>query len=161
MANQHSTTKLIDQVYSAVESDSAECIPWKGYSDSGYGRVRFQGKFHRAHRLVLQLATGLSGEGLFACHDPKVCTTTLCINPLHLRWDTPEANSADKYLAGTEQTGVRNPYAKLIEDDVLVIYESNDRQIDIAARYGIAQSAVSKIKTGVRWNHLTGHGQPR
>lgn len=54
---------------------------------------------HYAHRVALSLADGVPLDervGLEACHQPW-CNNYQCVNPAHLRWDTPAANRADRY----------------------------------------------------------------
>ena len=53
------------------------------------------------HRIVLWARCGPppSAAKYQACHckpDGVVCPSSYCINPYHLRWDTPKANAADR-----------------------------------------------------------------
>ncbi len=50
--------------------------------------------------------------------------------------------------------GERNGSAKLSEAQVLAIRSDGRLQREIAADYGIAQSAVSMIKSGAKWGWL-------
>ena len=54
--------------------------------------------------------------------------------------------------------GTSNPRAKLTEDDVRDVRRQlaqGERQIDIAARFGVTQAQVSAIKFGKTWAHIT------
>ena len=54
--------------------------------------------------------------------------------------------------------GIKNARAKLTEDDVRSIRHQlaqGERQIDIAARFGVTQVQVSAIKLGKSWASLT------
>lgn len=52
------------------------------------------------------------------------------------------------------QRGAGNPFHKLTEAQVLAIRSNPNRHQDIADEYGVATSAISKIKTRQRWAHL-------
>ena len=99
-----------------------KCWPWTGASNKArvkrYGCVRGQdyngnggkeAKRRSAHRVALQLATGIAGTGSHAAHD-NGCTTSLCCNPAHLRWTTCQDNNLDvaekKHL---KKNGVADP----------------------------------------------------
>jgi len=46
-------------------------------------------------------------------------------------------------------------FAKLTEAEVAQIHvalAAGERQVDIAARYGVSQTAISRIKIGKAWN---------
>jgi DNA-directed RNA polymerase specialized sigma subunit len=48
-----------------------------------------------------------------------------------------------------------SPLAKLTEQLAIAILNDEERtQEQIAAHYGVSQSLVSAIKTGVRWRHV-------
>lgn len=76
-----------------------------------------------------------------------------CISPRHLSWKTPAENEADKLIHGTHQYGEQNPVAKLTAAQVDEIRHLRGRlrQREIAERYGISQSNVSMIQSGVTW----------
>lgn len=76
-----------------------DCVLWP-YSRTakGYGYLTYERRSVRAHRLALLLAAGPPPEDRpIACHS---CDTPSCVNPRHLRWDTPQANSADMVARG-------------------------------------------------------------
>jgi hypothetical protein len=97
------------------------------------------------------------------------CDTPACINPAHLSVGTNIDNVADRHrkerdargdrngarLHPETRRGARNGRAKLSADDVASVRAAlsrGDRQVDIAARFGVKQSAISKIKRGALWN---------
>lgn len=79
-----------------------------------------------------------------------------CVNPRHLRWATPVENAADKERHGTVIWGERHGGAKLTSDDVRHIIQLRGTipQKDIAARFGVAESCISKILNGGGWKRL-------
>lgn len=55
---------------------------------------------------------------------------------------------------GVRQRGNCNPMAKLSDDDVRLIRTMPGTQREIAAKFGVAQAAISKIRLGKRWKHV-------
>lgn len=77
------------------------CVLWSfGRTTKGYGCVMVSpGVIKTAHRAALAMHTGYDpGRGYAACHAPRVCKSTLCVTPAHLRWATYAENEADKKL---------------------------------------------------------------
>lgn len=69
--------------------------------------------------------------------------------PTNLRYDTHAGNHADKLVHGTHYCGERHWNAKLTDAQVVEIRRAPGPIAAIADKYGIAQSAVSKIKHGL------------
>src|SRR5690606_27498659 len=105
-------------------------------------------------------------DGLLVCHK---CDTRSCGNPDHLFLGTHKDNSMDMWRKGRAEAiresvrvrasqGVRSgvkgasPNAKLTWDQANQIREAVGLLKEIARKFGVSPSAVSKIKTGVRWN---------
>jgi HNH endonuclease len=121
------------------------------YSRSrGYATVTLYGverKSFLVHRLVLETFVGECPENMEACHNDGDKTNNSLDN---LRWDTKSNNGHDKKKHGTLKC------QKLSDQDVKdilwMLSLGTLYQKDIALMYGILQSQVSRIKTGVRWN---------
>jgi hypothetical protein len=107
------------------------------------------------HRLVLEAVVGPCPVGQECRH--------LDGNPGNnhvgnLAWGTHTENMADRVRHGTSNRGVRNGNARLTEDDVVEIRRRLGQGMlhrEIASLFGVRQPAISLIKTGKRWAHLT------
>jgi hypothetical protein len=151
------------------------CWPWKGSRGrTGYGRLRPQanlGDQRLAHRAAWTLARGPIPAGLRVLHS---CDNRACCNPRHLFLGTQADNMADCKRKGRAAAGDRNGTrtrpdrvrrgersgrAKLTAADVCAIRReaaSGALQREIAARYGIDRSVVSRIVAGLAWRPLEG-----
>lgn len=138
--------------------DASGCWLWTGAKYyNGYGVFRMEDGNHTAHRCSWMLHRGSVAEGLDVCH---TCDVRGCVNPDHLFLGTKSENMMDCSKKGRHahpnrvKRGADNGRAKLTVDDVLAIRASTERQVDLAARYGITQTNVSAIKTRKAWAHL-------
>ena len=121
------------------------CFLWGGsIFASGYGLVHFNGKNHRAHRVVWRLANGPIPKGMEVCHR---CDIPWCVNIDHLFWGTHSDNMKDRLLKGRYKTKLNNLEVSAIKLD--------DRtRKEIAAEYGISYSTVRDIKSGRRREYV-------
>lgn len=62
---------------------------------------------------------------------------------------------ADMSAKGRSLKGVDNGNSKLDDDKVRYIMASDKTQWDLAHKFGVSQSLVSAIKTGLRWSHVS------
>lgn len=104
----------------------------------------------RVHKLVLEAFVGLCPEGLECCHNDGNSFNNHISN---LRWDTHKSNIHDRITHGTSNRGERCGTAKLTLEQVNAIRKDTRLQRLIAADYGIAESMISRIKNGKRWQH--------
>jgi hypothetical protein len=66
------------------------CWEWTGWKNSrGYGRVRYNGKFKQAHRIIYELLNGELPRYLVLDH---LCRNKGCVNPSHLEPVTNKEN---------------------------------------------------------------------
>ena len=132
------------------------CRIWVGgFYPDGYGKMSWEGKYQRVHRLAWRAWKGPIPKGKLVCHH---CDTPACIAHGHLFIGTHADNVADKMRKGRESRkgskGITHPNTDLTEEQVLIIFHSPDRQIDLAKRFGVQQAAISKIKRKKTWGHL-------
>jgi hypothetical protein len=104
----------------------------------------------RVHKLVLEAFVGKCPEGMEGCHNDGNSFNNHIDN---LRWDTHKSNIHDRIKHGTSNRGERCGTAKLTLDQVRAIRKDDRLQRLIAKDFGIAESMVSRIKNGVRWQH--------
>ena len=135
--------------------DLEKCWPWVGaVNDGGYGIVSWHGTVYLAHRIAAWLLGFVthpagpadragSGFVLHSCDYPRCC------NPTHFDVSTLAQNQREAYERGLRvplRGGLTHPNAKLLPEEVLSIRASADRQMDLAATYGVSQRAISLIK---------------
>lgn len=147
--------------YSAPPNERG-CVLWLSYCrPDGYGEVHHDGRLWRVHRLSWTLRNGPIPAGKVLCHR---CDVPACRADDHLFLGTHADNVADKIAKGRHfhgeamallQRGEKNRSAKISEADALAIRSARGLQREIAEQYGISQSAVSLIKLGKNWSHLS------
>lgn len=146
-----------------------ECWPWLGTIDKdGYGVIKIAHRQYRAARLVLSDEVGNLGPEEVTRH---TCDNRACCNPRHLLRGTPADNARDasdrnRLTTGDDHwarqhperlRGERNPAARLTRADVLSIrarYAAGEKQIPLAAAFGVTQSYISQIVRRRIWAHL-------
>lgn len=148
--------RLVDK-----DGDWDECWVWKGsVTSAGYGtftlstspRVTVQ-----PHRFSWQLAHGPIAAGYYVLHR---CDNPLCVRLSHLFIGTHADNMADMARKGRNRQpkGEANAWAKLTDGDVReirrLLADGGMSQQRIGQRFGIHQTAVSKIKLGQGWKHV-------
>ena len=128
----------------------AACWPWTGGRDrKGYPKGKYEGRTIRAHRVYACVP-----QDMLACH---VCDNPPCCNPAHIVPGTPLFNNRDRATKGrnADKRGEKHHLAKITEEDVRAIRAATGTQAAIAAQYGVNQAAVSMIRSGKRWGHVT------
>lgn len=134
-----------------IETD--ECVLWPhGQQGNGYGQINIGGRIQRTHVLACEYHHGPKpSPKLEVAHS---CGVRHCMNGRHLRWATIAENQADRVKHGTDNRGERCASAKLTAPQVIEILASNERGIDLAARFGISQQTISSIRHHRTWLHL-------
>ena len=132
------------------------CWIWRGAPDcDGYGIITSGGKNILAHRFSYTFHIGPIPEGLLVCHK---CDNRICVRPDHLFTGTVQDNNKDRdqkgRCRGGGHPGERCGHAKLKNQDIIEIRKSSATQKELAARFGVVQSCVHKIKRGLTWRHL-------
>lgn len=97
---------LLERVETLTSKPEGEngCWRWHGhFNDYGRPRIHQRGKQHVVARLVLEAQTGPAPDGKpYACHD---CGNGWCVNPNHLRWDSPTENARDQSRENYDEHG--------------------------------------------------------
>jgi hypothetical protein len=76
-----------------------ECWCYPQIDNGGYAKVRYDGRYTTASRLVLCAATNKPlSYGMDACHRTPLCRFRNCINPDHLFWETHAENCRRREL---------------------------------------------------------------
>jgi hypothetical protein len=132
------------------------CWEWQGARNSaGYGVLKPHGRQRRAHRVAWELTYGPIPAGLIVCH---ACDTPACCNPAHLLLGTHGGNSTDKVAKHRQVHGERVNTAKLTRTQVAAIrarYAAGGLTlVQLAAEYGVSDSAIHFIIAGKTWRHL-------
>lgn len=120
------------------------CWVWMaGLGQSGYARVKRNGKAQQVSRLLL----GLTDSKQSALHH---CDNPACVNPYHLYAGTQKQNIHDKIKRGRQNLpkGERHHNVKLTDQNVQEIrqlYAQGILQKTLAARFGVRQDHISRI----------------
>jgi len=134
------------------KSTPTECWLWKASTRGGYGQF-WCGKNVFAHRLSFYLANGYWPETV-----DHLCRNKLCVNPAHLEGVSVREN-VQRYMR-TEYPIVLKPRKqyrrglKLSIDEpetIRSLFEQGMTQREIAQKFGIHQTTVSKIVLRRRW----------
>lgn len=140
--------------YSYVRKTSS-CWFWTGAKASnGYGNIRRNGRNTSTHQFAYEMEHGSVPEGMELLH---WCDNKLCVRvaPGHVQVGSHMENVRDcvskgnhahgeshgkSVLSGRQVRSIRRKYAK-----------GTVTQRELAAEYGVVQSAISKIVTGSHW----------
>lgn len=116
--------------------------------DDGYGSLRFKTQRWLAHRLSWCAHRSSVPAGVFVCHK---CDVPACVNPDHLFLGTHQENMDDMIRKDRGAAGERHGATKLTADQVAAILLDERLLGEIAAEYGVTQTAIYNIKRGARW----------
>lgn len=132
----------------------SDCWIWMDkLSDAGYALLRGRRAEHYAHRLIYKLLNGDIPFDLVVMHS---CDTPSCINPKHLSLGTRADNNKDRDNKGRHIAlrGEAHGSAKLTKDAVLDIRSSRRPLKDLALKYNVSLSMISKVRAGDNWSHI-------
>jgi len=119
-----------------------DCWEWlAGKDKNGYGKITFNAKETRAHRLSYEIHYGVIPNGFFVCHK---CDNPSCVNPKHLFLGSPLDNMQDMILKGRKITSPK--LSKTSVKEIRHKYaQGNISQIKLAKEYGVSQQVISAI----------------
>ena len=89
-------------IFEHLSFSGDECLIWPfRRGETGYGRVRWEGKQRNVSRIVCGLVNGEppspEHQAAHSCGNGRGG----CANPKHLTWKTPQENQADRLVHGT------------------------------------------------------------
>ena len=125
----------------------SDCIEWtRAKTKGGYGLIWNEKKLKYIHRLTYENAHNVTLKRTdYVCHS---CDNPSCYNIEHLFLGNAEVNNKDREKKNRTAVGYSLPHTRLSEQDVFDIIElrkNGEKTVDIAKRYDIDQSHVSKI----------------
>lgn len=143
-------------------STTDSCIEWPyAKNRMGYGVLRAAGRNHLAHRFILSLVSPPPDETHHAAHLPVVCHNSACVNPRHLSWETPMANTHHKYIDQTMLKGEQMNTAKLTRLDVAAIISTPLGVKAASEFFGVSTSQIKRIRNGQSWGWVHQHPRAR
>lgn len=143
---------------------SDACWPWlANRRRRGYGSFKIASGRHGprggrrwatklAHRASWSIAFGRIPDTMHVLHR---CDNPPCVNPAHLFLGTALDNIRDRHAKHRDarQQGESHGAAKLTAAQVEEIRAARASQSEIAARFGLEPSHVSRIRRGKSWAH--------
>lgn len=133
-----------------------DCWQWMAMkSADGYGAIRNMGKRLIASRYSYEYHNNtIIPKGLLVCHS---CDNPPCTNPKHLFLGTMSDNIMDASRKGllNRAKGEKSGRAKLNNEQVIEIFRSTENPKILAAYYGVEIKAITRIKSGINWSHIT------
>jgi hypothetical protein len=135
------------------------CWIWMGSTGrNGYGQIherrnRKQIAF-AVHRLAWELHCGKIPTGMLICHR---CDIKTCINPDHLFLGSYADNINDSIKKGRRtynNSGTKNPRAKLNLSNVREIRASKEKIQKLADKYGVNNTQISRIRLYKTWRDI-------
>jgi hypothetical protein len=137
-----------------------QCWNWVGSTmqkRGGYGQLRLNGTTYKAHRVSWLIHFGKLPDEPVLRH---MCNNPLCCNPTHLlpgsyKDNHDDMRQANRMFVPVSPKGEEHHSSRLTEDQVLAIFQSDRPGTELAAKYGVTKSMISRIRTGRSWKHVT------
>lgn len=143
---------LLEKVLANSRED-ADCLVWARGCCNGHPAMRWAGKTQLVRRLLWVESRGTIPAGRVV---RLSCGTVNCVNPAHLKLSTYKAIAKECGAMGLMSGPVRSAniaavkragkQARISQEDARAIRTSEETGHKLAARYGISQATVSKIK---------------
>lgn len=125
-----------------------QCWEWTGRkSSAGYGKMTDE---TMAHRWAYEYFNGPIPDSLYILHS---CDNKTCVNPAHLRVGTHAENMQDARERNRFHRREKCHNAKVTAEIADYIRRNPDKLKlkELAAKFGIANSTASYIRSGKTW----------
>ena len=133
----------------------AGCWVWMGSTQvRGYGEIISNNRKHLAHRASYEAFVGKIPKGMYVCH---ACDNVACVNPNHLFLGTQKQNLQDMANKGRSTRGVKNPMAKLTEEQVKEIkqgFAAAKTDMELAKQFNMSRQGINGIRKGKLWSYV-------
>jgi hypothetical protein len=154
-----SNTTPHDQFWARLDTTSSPtgCWLWTGAKDPcGYGNLKRDGRYSKAHRVAYELANGPIPKGVRVLHR---CDNPPCCNPDHLFLGSQRDNIVDRNTKGRGNyaVGTGHYLTRLTEDDVREIrrlHAEGTKQSVLAARYNLGRTTLWLIVHRHTWKEV-------
>jgi len=103
------------------------------------------------HRFIYEQVHGAIPRGKVIMH---TCDKRDCINITHLKMGSAEDNRLDMIAKGRGVKGTQQHLAKLNDNKVKKILESNKSNIFLAKQYNVTTTTIRGIKNRYTWKHV-------
>lgn len=128
------TTKVLNRFNRKIRKGKG-CWRWTGAKSNGYGIVRIDNKNYSVRRIAYVIHYGTLKESDRVANN---CGVRNCVNPLHLHLATSSNLNPEK---------VRQ---------IVKLREQGHQLNDLAIRFNVHSSTISRIFNGQIWKHVTG-----
>lgn len=132
------------------------CWEWTGCRMNGrqhYGGLYLNRRKIGAHVFSFELHHRPLKPGEIVRHS---CDNQACVFPGHLLAGSVDQNVADRVERNRSRNviGEEHGNAKLTETIVRTIRASTESQRTLAKRFGVSQSLISQVRSGLVWSHI-------
>ena len=150
---QASVNHTMRQLFLENVQQTDGCWLWTGNLDVyGYGRVRFNRRTLKAHRVAYELFRGEIPDELLVLHE---CDNNPCVRPDHLFLGTTQVNTADCVAKDRHTRRERNGRAKITltdAEEIRRLYAQGDHtQQRLGVIFQLNQTTISAILRGLIW----------
>lgn len=154
---QNTLENIKSSFWDRADKSESGCLNWKGaHLVSGYGLIRFGGKWELAHRVAWIIKHGSIPKGQGVLHH---CDNPYCINPDHLFLGTQSDNNRDRANKGRSKSpiGEKQNFAKLDEDSVRKIrdrYGDGYKKSHLARIFKVDHRTIDAVVNRRTWKHV-------
>lgn len=117
----------------------------------GYPYITLDFKRRKLSRVIYELFKGSIPHNMVVMH---LCDNPRCINPEHLKIGTYKENTQDMIQKKRNMYGVKHKLAKLNDDLVRYIRQSDKGCTTLAKELGVSKTLILKVRWREIWTHV-------